>query len=40
MAKVEAFKNLKNKPPNTSKAGLQSPEEFLVCWSVVVRVPR
>jgi hypothetical protein len=32
-------KNSKNKPPNATKAGSQTPKKFLTCF-VVVRIPR
>jgi hypothetical protein len=28
----------KNKPPNNTKAGLQTPKKFLVCYSTTIRV--
>jgi len=30
----------KNKPPNATKAGSQTPKKFLVCYYVVIKVPR
>ncbi len=38
--KVEGVKNSKNKPPNATKAGSQTPTKFLVCCFVVVRIQR
>jgi len=38
--KVKGVKNLKNKPPNTTKVGFQTPKTFLVCCSIAIRVQK
>jgi hypothetical protein len=32
--------NSKNKPPNATKAGSQTPTKFLICCFVVVKIQR
>jgi hypothetical protein len=36
----KGVKNLKNKPPNATKAGSKTPTKFLICFFIVVRVER
>jgi hypothetical protein len=38
--KVEGVKNSKKKPLNITKASFQTPKKFLICYSIVTRVPR